>query len=253
MDKLKAKVNNRYTVIDILRALSIITMVIYHAMWDLVYIYGVSIPFYHTQGAYVFQQSILWSFVLISGFCSALGSHKLKRAIYVLSGSVLISLVTYIMMPSSYVLFGVLSFIASAMILMIALDKVLLKLNAIFGFVLSFLLFSFTKNVAYGYIGFFDTKILELPDFLYANNLTAYLGFPHSEFASTDYVPLIPWIFLYIAGYFIYQIFKKYDLLRFLSVIRCRALEFIGRHSLIIYLLHQVVIYIVLYLIFNLI
>lgn len=253
MDKSISKQNNRYTVIDILRALSIIAMVIYHTLWDLIYIYQADIPFFHSKGAYIFQQSILWTFVIISGFCCSFGKHKLRRALYVMCGSFAITLVTYIFSPDSLILFGVLTFISSAMIIMIPLDKLLSKVNPIIGMIISFLLFAVTKNAMKGYIGLFNLKLLCLPDVLYANYLTSYLGFPHAGFFSSDYVPIIPWIFLYIFGYFMYQTFKKHDLLKHLSIIKCKPLEFIGRHSLIIYLLHQVIIYAVLYLIFNLI
>ena len=50
----------RYTLIDILRGISVIAMIVYHAMWDLVYVHGVDIPWFFTEGASVFQSYIRW-------------------------------------------------------------------------------------------------------------------------------------------------------------------------------------------------
>ena len=100
-----------------------------------------------------------------------------------------------------------------------------------------------------------DGKLLEieLPSFLYANELTAYLGFPKSGFFSADYVPVIPWLFLFFFGYFLYKIFERYGWLKALSFVSVKPLEFVGRHALPIYVLHQPVIYGALYLIFKVI
>ena len=82
-----------------------------------------------------------------------------------------------------------------------------------------------------------------LPRSLYANDLTAFLGFPPVGFRSEDYVPLIPWIFAYSMGYHLYHIFARCNWLELFSGARIRPLEWIGKHSLIIYLAHQPILY----------
>ncbi|MDE7404312.1 MAG: DUF1624 domain-containing protein, partial [Lachnospiraceae bacterium] len=63
----------RYGVLDGIRGFVVISMILYHACWDLVYIFGKDWSWYRGRGAYIWQQSICWSFILLSGFCWSLG------------------------------------------------------------------------------------------------------------------------------------------------------------------------------------
>lgn len=242
----------RYTVLDILRGIAVIMMVIYHTMWDVVYLFGVQIPYFKDGAGFVFQQSICWTFILVSGFCWSLGGKKLKRALTVIVCALVLTAVTAVVMPDSIIIHGVLSFLGVAMLVMIPADRVLVKVPPTVGMAVSAVLFMLTYNIDSGIIGFGKSFTFELPESLYANTLTAFFGFPHKEFFSADYFPLFPWIFLFLTGYFLYGLCRKKDLLRYLSVFTCRPLEFIGRHSLEIYMAHQPIIYALLFLIFKL-
>ena len=48
-------------------------MIAYHACWDLVYLFHADWDWYRGTGAYIWQQSICWTFILLSGFCFSLG------------------------------------------------------------------------------------------------------------------------------------------------------------------------------------
>ncbi len=245
----------RYTLLDTLRGFSLLSMILYHAAWDCAYIFGMASQWswFRSAGAYIWQQSICWTFILLSGFCWSLGRHQLKRALIVLAASAVISLVTVFFIPDCTILFGVLSLIGTGMLALIPLDKFLQKLHPILGALLAFVLFILTRNTGNGTLGFEGWHLMELPQLLYQNLFTAYLGFPTPEFYSCDYFPLIPWIFLYLTGYFLFHLFRKYDLLRHLSCISCPPLDFLGRHSLVVYVLHQPVVYGILFVIFSLI
>ena len=241
----------RYTVPDIIRGIAVIMMIVYHTMWDMVYLFGVSVPWMKTDAGFVFQQSICWSFILISGFCFQLGRKKLRRALIVIACSLVLTAVTATVMPESIIIHGVLSLIGSSMLVTIPLDRFLKKINPAAGIAVSLLSFFLMFNITKGTIGIGEYTFFALPEFLYANTVTAFFGFPHSNFFSTDYVPLFPWIFLFFSGYFVFSLLAKKDKLKILSAFSCRPLEFIGRHSLEIYLIHQPVIFGVLYLAFN--
>ena len=242
---------SRYHLLDSLRGFSLVNMILYHIIWDIVYIFGCNLSWFGGRLTYIWQQAICFSFILISGFCFAFSKKKLLNGVRVLACSFFISLVTIFIMPDNTILFGVLSLIGSSMIIMIPLEKILKKLNPYIGMTVFVLLFILTKNIATGYIGILDIKLLELPEFLYKNLFTAYLGFPSKEFISYDYFPIIPWLFLYISGYFIYLISKRRGYLKFLYKPRIKVLECLGKHSLLVYMLHQPAIYILLYVIFN--
>lgn len=241
----------RYTVPDIIRGVSVIAMIVYHTMWDLVYLFGVAVPWFKTDMGFLFQQSICWSFVLISGFCWHLGKTKIKRSVIVLACSLVLTAVTAIVMPEQIILHGVLSLIGTAMLVTIPLDKIFKKVHPLWGIVISFLLFLLTYDVNNGFVGIAGHKLFELPESLYINTVTAFFGFPHDAFYSSDYVPILPWIFVFFIGYFIYALLEKRNKLYFLSRFTCKPIEFIGRHSLEIYMAHQPIIFGILFLIFK--
>lgn len=241
----------RYFVLDVLRGFALVNMIAYHAMWDMVNMFHVNIPWFRSDFAHLWQQCICWSFILLSGFCWNFGKRKLKNALVTLGASAIITAVTAVFMKNSIILFGVLSLLGSSMLLMLPLDKLLKRLNPFVGFGMFFLLFLATKNISDGFVSIGDKVLFEVPHGLYANYLTAYLGFPYRGFYSADYFPLIPWLFLFVCGYFIYHVFTRLKLMKHLSAFRCRPLEFPGRHSLIIYMAHQPVVYGVLFLVFR--
>ena len=69
----------RYALLDSLRGLTLLSMIAYHAVWDLVYLYH--FPFVGCLGRVVgvWQQSICWTFILLAGFCRPLGRRPLRR------------------------------------------------------------------------------------------------------------------------------------------------------------------------------
>lgn len=235
----------RYTLPDLLRGILIVSMVLYHAMWDLVYIFSVEIPWFRPGaggGTAFWQAATAWAFILLSGFCWSMGRHRLRRAISVLVCSAAVSAATLMFLPVSAIRFGVLSLIGSAMLLTIPLDRFFGKISPYVGLMASCLLFGLTRHVCEGYLGCGDW-VLPLPAAWYANDLTAYLGLRPEGFFSTDYVPLLPWLFLYWAGYFGYRIFRRRGWLRHLSAVSRPLPEWLGRHSLVIYMVHQPLIY----------
>ena len=242
---------NRYTVPDIIRGVSVIAMIVYHTMWDLVYLFGVSVPWFKTDAEFLFQQSICWSFVLISGFCWHLGKRKVRRSLIVLACSLVLTVVTAIVIPEQIILHGVLSLIGTAMLVTIPFDKIFKKVYPLLGIVTSFLLFLLTYDVNNGFVSIAGQKFFELPENLYINTVTAFFGFPHDAFYSSDYVPILPWIFVFFIGYFIYTLLEKKNKLNLLSRFKCKPIEFIGRHSLEIYMIHQPIIYCILFFIFK--
>lgn len=230
-----------------------ISMVIYHAMWDLVYLYGVKAPWYHTKAAFYWQQSICWTFILLAGFCSVMSRNLLKQGLIVSFWGIVVMAVTQIFMQSGGIWFGVLSLIGSCTLLMAFLRLQLVKIAPALGLLVSFILFALTYHAGWGYIGAFGVSVLELPDGLYHNLFTAYLGFPPAGFSSSDYFPLIPWVFLYLCGVFLHGLWGKYRP-AFLERcnIRIPGLTWLGKHALIVYVLHQPIIYAVLEVTFRL-
>lgn len=237
----------RYHLLDGIRGIVLISMIVYHCSWNLVYIYGVKWPWYHGTGAYVWQQSICWTFILLSGFCWSMGRQHIKRGLLVFGGGLLVTAVTIAVMPQNRVVFGVLTCIGSCMLLMIPLEKLFRKLPAEAGLAAGIALFALTRNINRGFLGFESWNLVALPSNLYRNLLTAYIGVPQGAFFSTDYFSLIPWFFLFMTGYFLYRIFRKTSWLDgAIFGKRIPFFDWLGKHSLLVYLLHQPILYVVL-------
>ncbi len=238
----------RLYILDALRGFLLVHMIAHHTLWDLTGIYGLDIPWFRGTVATVWQQWGCTSFIMLSGFCMTFGRKKLRRALFILLCSAVVSLVTLVMMPQLPVNFGVLTLLGFAALISIPLEKPLSKMNTYLGLAVFLVLFFITYGFRKGYVGIYFYELSEMPDFLYSNYLTAFFGFPHDGFRSSDYFPLFPWIFAYFSGYFIFRIFKEHNKLEVLSSFRSRPFEFLGRHSLIIYMAHQPLIYGVLFL-----
>ena len=218
-------------------------MVLFHLCWDLVYIYGFDWKWYKTLPGYLWQQSICWVFIFLSGFCQSFGRKKLKRALTVFGAGLLVTAVTVLVMPEAKIVFGVLTLLGSSALICAALEKPLNRIPPAPGFILSLALFVITRDVNKGWLGFEGLKLLALPKNWYTNLFTAFLGFPSRSFVSADYFSLIPWFFLFTAGYFLNSLLRKTKRLDCLRISGPKFLEWLGRNSLIIYLLHQPLIY----------
>lgn len=240
----------RYGKLDGIRGIALLNMIAYHMTWDLVYIYQVDWGWYRSQGTYLWQQGICWTFIFLSGFCWSLGHHALKRGITVFLGGAVITLATLAVMPVNRVVFGVLTLTGSCMLLLCLLDRWFKKLPASVGLAASVLLFGLTRNVNEGFLGFEKWKLCRLPSGLYRNIATAFLGFPQEGFYSTDYFSLVPWMFLFMAGYFLFRLVNGKKVMAFLEDGFLRPIEWLGRHSFGIYMVHQPVIYAVLEVLF---
>ncbi len=240
----------RLYLLDEFRGLLVINMIVFHTIWDLVYMFGNDWQWYINER----QGWRIWigaNFVLLSGLCWKMSRNPLKRGLIVYLCGAVVSVVTILFTPSAKIMFGVLTLIGSSMLLMTFCDVFLKKLHPIVGVLLGAICFVLTFGVNSGYLGFGDWKICKLPDAWYANWFTTYLGFPESGFESADYYTLLPWFFMFAIGYFLYAFLlgayasdaRREAVTRVLGKSICPPLGWVGRHALIIYMLHQPVIY----------
>lgn len=230
--------------VDNARAIAMISMIVYHIMWDLVYLYGVKAEWYHGKMAFIWQQSICWTFIFLAGFCSHISKRPIKQGMIINFWGIVIMAVTQVFMPGNGVWFGVLTLIGSCYLLVGILHRVFDKIPAWVGVIGAVICFVITYPVSDGYIGSLGLELFDLPKSLYHNMFTAYLGFPQRGFSSTDYFPLIPWMFWFFCGVFGHVLWKKYrpEILES-SNIRLPIISALGRYSLVIYVLHQPLIY----------
>ena len=208
----------RYHLLDGLRGITLLGMIAYHGMFDLVELYGIPIRWFFRTPGYVWQQSVCWTFILLSGFC--------------------------------WRLFGILTFIGTAMLALIPASGILRQIPAWAGLTGSGFLFFLTRNINRGYWGFGPVILGSVPEGFYRGWVMTFLGFPKAGFFSGDYFSFFPWIFLYVCGYFLYDIVMRREAVKKLLDCRMGVFEWIGRHSLVIYMLHQPVLMLILECVF---
>lgn len=243
-------VSDRYNLIDVIRALAILSMIVYHLCYDIFVAYEIDAVWYTYPAVILWERSISFSFVIVSGIALNFSRHPYKRGVILNLLGFLITIVSVLIMPSQQIWFGVLNLLGCAMMITHALRSLFDRIPPLAGMASSVLLFAVTFNIPKGSVGFFSLPAFALPDGLYSCKYLAFLGFPSRDFFSADYFPLIPWLFLFIFGYFLWRFIKergrdgvfRYDV---------PALSFIGRHSLIIYLIHQPLLYAVCALVFG--
>ena len=102
MKENEIKPAGRYRLLDIIRGIAVLNMVWYHAVWDMVYIFGFYMPWYLGTGAYIWQQTICWTFILVSGMCSYMSGNGIKRGAFVTGCGFLISLFLYVFSPQTF-------------------------------------------------------------------------------------------------------------------------------------------------------
>lgn len=231
----------RYHLIDTLRGLAVVQMVLYHFLFDVYVIQGldptwISIPLVH-----LWQQEICRTFLILSGISFHLGRHHWRNGLLLTGCGLLVMGVTLVATPQVAVRFGVLSLLGAALLLAALLRPVLEKIPAVPGAVASLLLFCLTESLQQGVIRLGGVVLAQVPQVLYQRGLMTCLGFPGPGFTSSDYFPIFPWFFLYLTGYFAGRLLLRrppawlaWSLL---------GLDWVGRHSLLIYLLHQPVAY----------
>ena len=111
-------------------------------------------------------------------------------------------------MPEEVIWFGVLHLLGCAALLTCLLHPALEKLPPLAGVTGSAVLFALLNQLPQGWLGFEGTHLAALPAAWYKPNLF-WLGLPDlTVFSSSDYFPLLPWVFLYWVGYFFARWFR---------------------------------------------
>ena len=230
----------RYGLLDNLRGLAVLNMVIYHGIYDWVYIFGrPAVWFTATRNAYLWEQAICWTFILVAGAVFPLGRRPARRGALVLGCGLVLTAVTVLVMPSEQILFGILHFLGIAMLLSALLKQWLLKVPAAAGAAGSFALFLLTKCLPRGGLGVGDVLLWPLPEVLYSCRWTFPLGLMGPGFYSADYFPLLPWMFLFWTGMYAWRGLAARWGGRLPHCGQVPGLAWLGRHSLPVYMLHQ--------------
>jgi len=234
--------SSRLQVVDALRGVAIGLMVVYHLCFDLNYFHVVSIDFNHETLWLGLRAVIVSLFLGLVGMSLHLAAARarfgrafLRRFGLVAGCAMLVTVASAVTFPRSIIFFGVLHFIAVAMLLGRPMVH-FYRANLVIGLVLLVVGLSVQHPL-------FDHPALQ------------WIGMMTHKPVTEDYVPLLPWFGVVLIGMFLGHTLclpglapvRDWRSGRF----QARALAFLGRHSLLIYMVHQPVLFAVLYLVFR--
>lgn len=187
----------RITIFDTVRGFTMISMAGFHACYDLAYLYGWDLPWF-TQTVFqdIWRASISWVFLFIAGWMCTLSRNNIKRAAKYALAALVVWLATTLVSVDDSVNFGIIYCMAACTGIVALTDPVLKKISARWGMSLCLVLFALTWSI---------------PKTIYPVPYLAWLGFPNPGFVSGDYYPIIPFIFMYLAGYFAAHIAQGID------------------------------------------
>ena len=226
--------------LDAFRGICILGVIIVHAIYDMTVIFKAD--FYVPQFYYFVKDYGSILFILLSGICVTLGSKSLKRGAVVFGCGMIITLVMAVLThinPYSFgnVYFGILHLLGFCMLVFPVFKKLPAWATALLAIV--FVLLGF----------YFDS--------LHTKSLTPLVifGVKGYGFFNVDYFPVFPNLGYFllgsVAGRTLYKskesLFPRFPA----HNVVCRFFMLCGRHSLWIYLLHQPLVYGVLWLVFN--
>lgn len=234
--------------LDELRGLAILCMVFYHAFFTMSYFFHFKIGYQLFSFFTPAEPFFAALFILISGVCSKLSRSNLKRGLKLFAVATGVTAATYFI-PGALIIFGILHMLSISMILFSLAEKLLDKILPTLGLVLFLTLFFITQTIQNRYIGFINHPFVYLPSQLYELSFLFPLGICNSEFYSADYFPLIPWMFLFLAGTFLGQFAVKDKFPEFMYKSKIPLFSLLGRNSLLIYIVHQPIIYFICWLV----
>lgn len=214
----------RYPIIDQIRGFTIILMIFFHASFDLNYFSFIQVDILRAPFWYFLPRLIVFLFFFAVGMSLKIShGQKIlwktfwKRFLKLAFFAAIISIVTYIIFPHNWIYFGTLHCIA---------------LISLLG--LPFLNYETLALV----IGL----MLFIPSIIWDKNIP-FFELPIQSF---DYISPFPWIGALFFG--IFAVKKGLHQLKFENNQFSTLLEYLGKHSLLIYLVHQPILFSLVYL-----
>jgi uncharacterized membrane protein len=218
----------RIRAIDAMRGAAICTMIVYHAAFDLNWFHIISADFNHDRFWLAFRDLIVSSFLLLVGVSLVLAyragisrTRFWRRIVLVSVCALLVTVGSYVTFPKTFITFGILHCIVVSSILGWPLVR----------FPRAALIIGIVVIVVGAAIG---VPLFDLP---WLN----WVGLMTHRPATEDYVPLLPWFGVVLVGIGIGWWLLEHGMhtLRQISRASPKWLTWLGRHSLLVYMVHQ--------------
>lgn len=231
-----AEKKSRIDAVDIARGLALLAMAVYHLSWDLFWFRLVDWDVARGAGWRAFAVAIAASFIFLVGVSLVLAHPKSFhwKAIFTRFGKIAlaagaVTLGTWYALGDQFVRFGILHCIALSSLL--ALPFLRLPI------VVTIAAAAFVFSMPFWARG----DVFNDPALIWTGLATA-------PPPAVDYVPMVPWFGIVLTGIVLARLGKVFGLFAFLARRQARnavwrGFAFAGRHSLPVYLLHQPILY----------
>jgi uncharacterized membrane protein len=231
--------------IDFLRGIAIIMMIIFHFFYDLNY-FGVNKINLNSGFWWWFGRIIATTFIILVGISLTLSYSREKelkkknlfkkyffRGLKIFGYGLIITIVTWIFLKRGFIVFGILHFIGISIILAY--------------FFLKLRLWNLLLGIIFVLIGIY------IENFYLNSYWLIWLGLLPHYFYTVDYFPIFPWFGVILIGLFLGNMLypngkRRLKIPDISNSSLIKPFCFLGRNALIIYLLHQPILIIFLYL-----
>jgi uncharacterized membrane protein len=219
--------SGRISGVDALRGGALCLMFVYHFAFDLRFYRVIAADFEHDPFWLAFRALIVTSFLLLVGVSLVLAerhrapaSHFWKRVGIIAGCALAASVGSWLVFPQTFITFGILHCIAVASVL----GWPLVRRPA---FALALGIAVIAAAFAWSH-PLFDARAW------------SWVGFTTHKPATEDYVPLFPWAGVVFLGIAVGHALARAEFGPLAPLARApRWLTFLGRHSLIVYMVHQ--------------
>jgi len=223
----------RIEIIDALRGLAVVLMVIHHLLYNLTAFLGAPWWLFSNPVFDVLHYIFAGLFIFLSGVSSRFSRGNVERGSIVIVLAVLITYVTNRMdMP---IWFGILHMLGFSMVFFGLTQKFWDKVpkKAAPAVFISLIIAS---SLATAYIPLASENI-------WLRDALNVLGWSQPGFKTFDYFPLLPWIFVFLLGTWAGIYIRDRKLPGWFYEVKPPVFPAIGRKALLIYILHQPVLY----------
>ena len=221
----------RFAGIDALRGFAVAQMIVYHFIYDLNFFGWMHLVMTRDQPWLGWRTAIVTQFLLLVGLSLAL-RHAFKPAwsdfwrrwLQIAGGAALVSVGSWWLFGSRFIFFGILHYVAAALIL-VRLVVPLGRWNVALG-------------VAALVVGLF------FKDEVFDSRTLTWIGFATHKPSTEDYVPIFPWIGVTLIGAGLGAVWQRAGFaipaaLQTLNAAPPRLFVWLGTWALTIYLVHQ--------------
>lgn len=230
---------HRIVIVDVARGWAISGVVLYHLVWDLAFL-GITGPDLAANPIWiVFGRTLAGSFLFLAGFSLVLANrHRVdaekyfRRLFKIVTAAAAITVTTWIAFPNAFVFFGILHAIA-------------------FGTIVGYFLLRAPPSItaAFGFFVLLAPRLFRSAAF--DDRWVAWIGFSETPPVSNDFVPVFPWLGIFLLGL---ALARAVDVAALGAITKRSSganvtalMTWLGRRSLAIYLIHQPVLLAILF------